>query len=573
MKDYRRILEVSADATADQIKAQYKRLVRVYHPDRFTSEADKIYVEGKLKEITEAYHALLKAPDPFAMQHGEETFGILPQPVVLPRNLQFGPLKRGARRTLLFQVENAGGIASDVHIRYSEENSWFTVVKGRQLYNYKPFPMEFAVQADTSELEIGKTYNGWLEIQLDDAATRVALSTQVVDRRFPSLLTPRLALIFAMVAVIALLFSLQFFDERLATIVSSLSNRPTDFVRDSVSAAPVGTAGATLLPTLPTGEIRAVGFLSTTRQTPTPTVEPLVTTVNRGLSAKVPLTPTGTITAMITATALPTPGEALSMTAALRSALVTLTAIHAVTTVAQTPVTLTPAPGITSPLAIATATPTPLPTQTATPWPTVTVTAQPTTTATGTHPATPSPTATPESTVTPTNTPTTTTTNTATNTATHTRTPTPTMTATETAAPTRTATARPTLTRTPTTSPTATSTPTETATATPSPLPTLTLALTVIAPGAETPGPTLLITVPDTYDVNTRADVSVQSALIQVLPKGSQWRAIGRTIDNTWLLLQLDNERVAWVLIEAIGVAPDRVTTLPVVIPPSYQNN
>lgn len=41
MKDYRRILEVSTDATPEQIKAQYKRLVRIYHPDRFTSDEDK----------------------------------------------------------------------------------------------------------------------------------------------------------------------------------------------------------------------------------------------------------------------------------------------------------------------------------------------------------------------------------------------------------------------------------------------------------------------------------------------------------------------------------------------------
>ena len=65
MKDYRQILEVPADATPEQIKAQYKRLVRIYHPDRFTSEQDKQYVEAKLKEITEAYNELSKAPQPF----------------------------------------------------------------------------------------------------------------------------------------------------------------------------------------------------------------------------------------------------------------------------------------------------------------------------------------------------------------------------------------------------------------------------------------------------------------------------------------------------------------------------
>ena len=59
MKDYRQILEVPADATPEQIKAQYKRLVRIYHPDRFTSEQDKQYVEAKLKEITDEYPILI----------------------------------------------------------------------------------------------------------------------------------------------------------------------------------------------------------------------------------------------------------------------------------------------------------------------------------------------------------------------------------------------------------------------------------------------------------------------------------------------------------------------------------
>lgn len=53
---------------------------------------------------------------------------------------------------------------------------------------------------------------------------------------------------------------------------------------------------------------------------------------------------------------------------------------------------------------------------------------------------------------------------------------------------------------------------------------------------------------------------------------GSQWRAIGRTIDNTWLLVQLDQNRVAWVFIEVVEVDLKLVPTLPMVVPPSYQN-
>jgi hypothetical protein len=81
----------------------------------------------------------------------------------------------------------------------------------------------------------------------------------------------------------------------------------------------------------------------------------------------------------------------------------------------------------------------------------------------------------------------------------------------------------------------------------------------------------MLVTVPDTHQANVRADVSVEAPLVQVLPMGSQWRAIGRTIDNTWLLIQLDQNRTAWVFTEVLIADPALVPTLPMVVPPSYQ--
>lgn len=78
--------------------------------------------------------------------------------------------------------------------------------------------------------------------------------------------------------------------------------------------------------------------------------------------------------------------------------------------------------------------------------------------------------------------------------------------------------------------------------------------------------------VPSTHQANARADVSIQAPLVQVLPMGSQWRAIGRTIDNTWLLVQLDQNRVAWVYTEVLEVDLTLVPILPMVVPPSYQN-
>ena len=78
MTDYYRILEVSPGASQEQIKARYRQLVRIYHPDRVVDPTDKLVVEQKLKEINEAYNALTNPDRDWFLRSGSA----LPQPVV-----------------------------------------------------------------------------------------------------------------------------------------------------------------------------------------------------------------------------------------------------------------------------------------------------------------------------------------------------------------------------------------------------------------------------------------------------------------------------------------------------------
>ena len=57
--DCYRILEISPSATAEEIKKQYKKLVKKYHPDK--TRGDKA-LEEKLKLVTAAYQ-ILSDPD------------------------------------------------------------------------------------------------------------------------------------------------------------------------------------------------------------------------------------------------------------------------------------------------------------------------------------------------------------------------------------------------------------------------------------------------------------------------------------------------------------------------------
>jgi formylglycine-generating enzyme required for sulfatase activity len=61
MKDYYEILELSSDATLEQIKNQYRLLVQAWLPEKFASAISQAKAEEKLEEIEEAF-GILKDP-------------------------------------------------------------------------------------------------------------------------------------------------------------------------------------------------------------------------------------------------------------------------------------------------------------------------------------------------------------------------------------------------------------------------------------------------------------------------------------------------------------------------------
>ncbi|MBY0375917.1 MAG: WG repeat-containing protein [Bryobacteraceae bacterium] len=57
------VLDLKPDANAEDIKAAYVDLVKVWHPDRFTNESERLRqrAERKIKEINQAYEKIRQA--------------------------------------------------------------------------------------------------------------------------------------------------------------------------------------------------------------------------------------------------------------------------------------------------------------------------------------------------------------------------------------------------------------------------------------------------------------------------------------------------------------------------------
>ncbi len=176
MKDHYRVLDLPTGASEEQIKIQYKLLVRVYHPDRFTKPEDKAYAEQKIKEINEAYSALIRTPT----ESSGSTNGEQPVPVVIPAYIDFGTIIVGERRTIPLTVSNARGEIEDLQFDFSE-TQWFTLNENRLLTDNSKSPLQFEVIATTNTMTPGRTYKGWIDVRMKNNVTRVNLSMKVVN--------------------------------------------------------------------------------------------------------------------------------------------------------------------------------------------------------------------------------------------------------------------------------------------------------------------------------------------------------------------------------------------------------
>lgn len=54
-----KILNLTVTAKLSNIKKAYRKMVKIYHPDKYQNSVDKEIAEEKLKKINDAYHYLI----------------------------------------------------------------------------------------------------------------------------------------------------------------------------------------------------------------------------------------------------------------------------------------------------------------------------------------------------------------------------------------------------------------------------------------------------------------------------------------------------------------------------------
>ncbi len=178
-EEYYDLLELAPSATQEEIKSQYKQLVRLYHPDRFLESSEKSAAEERLKSINEAYRVLSsRAIEGQLVRYMQKELGL----TVEPSLLDFGLMERRQQQNATFYVRFEKEVEA-VDFVLSEEDGWFHVARVSHIYGAESASLEFEVEVDSTGLGAG-TYQGWIDIYLDTTMMRVPLTMQVAQSRW-----------------------------------------------------------------------------------------------------------------------------------------------------------------------------------------------------------------------------------------------------------------------------------------------------------------------------------------------------------------------------------------------------
>lgn len=112
MKNYYQILEIFPDATDSQIKKQYKSLLRIWQPEKFSEPDQKLRAEEKTRDLIEAYETLT---DPIRREAYDQTYKTFIGEESIPETEE--PSKQEVIRELINAAKTGNGQESPVPAR------------------------------------------------------------------------------------------------------------------------------------------------------------------------------------------------------------------------------------------------------------------------------------------------------------------------------------------------------------------------------------------------------------------------------------------------------------------------
>lgn len=183
-EDYYQILDISSEASEEEIKKAYRLLVQIYHPDKYQNTGDKELTkkaEERFKKLQEAYHILGNSQKRRAY-HSEwlkkkNTYTALkPKPEVDPQYIRFRDVEPGEIKKASFIIKNKEGPYAKIWI--GNPDSWVKVVDWSSTTPDDELPLKVNIELKGEDW--GKSYSEYIRVKLDEeeVVVKVELETK-----------------------------------------------------------------------------------------------------------------------------------------------------------------------------------------------------------------------------------------------------------------------------------------------------------------------------------------------------------------------------------------------------------
>lgn len=168
-KDPYEVLGVSRDATPDQIRRKWRKLLKKFHPDVVAPDSDPEMVEyaNRMTAQINAAWEILSDPDRRAGYDREHT---LPHLVVYDVVSEL-EVEQGESAVVRFKVDNRGGrLPPWSRLRFSPLGGWlkFTPVRIESLREDAPFPIQVELLIDTESLPLDAWHEAEIEVGIEE---------------------------------------------------------------------------------------------------------------------------------------------------------------------------------------------------------------------------------------------------------------------------------------------------------------------------------------------------------------------------------------------------------------------